>query len=222
MDKNLLEIGNKFLKEYGNYKWDTDFVLRMGVAMAQEANKFSDLSGVEKGKLVVTTLLTILAAEEILEKGRKEGSTVREGAIAVEQQFEKCKMVVTTVLPLTIDLVISASRGKFDFQKIVSDVASVAASGKLDMSFLESLWKNFVNLCTSEKSVEAVVPAPVAVAFGDLPLSETNPLYSHPSSIPQETKSEKENDVQSPEEVSVSQVVVVESPELVEKDIVSS
>jgi hypothetical protein len=109
---DLLETyGKKFL---GDKAWTVDLVLLLGAELAQSANKLSGLSGKEKAELVSQTILKMLDDAVKVEKGRETESTEKEKTIA---HLEECKKTVLTVLPVTLTLLVAASRGKILLQK---------------------------------------------------------------------------------------------------------
>jgi hypothetical protein len=108
---DLEKVAKHFL---GERAWSVDLVLRVGAELAQAVNKYPSLSGQEKSELVCQTILKLLEDGEKVEKGRMGEST---GTTSTKVPWEECKRVVTTLLPATLDLIVSAARGKFDLQK---------------------------------------------------------------------------------------------------------
>jgi hypothetical protein len=108
---DLEKIAKSFL---GDRAWSVDLVLRVGAELAQAVNKFPSLSGQEKSELVCQTILKMLEDGEKAEKERGGEST---GTTNSTIPWEACKTVVKTLLPATLDLIVSAARGKFDLQK---------------------------------------------------------------------------------------------------------
>jgi hypothetical protein len=111
MELVLLQTAKAYL---GERAWSVDLVLRVGAELAQAVNKYPSLTGQEKSELVCQTILKLLEDGEKAEKEQKGEST---GITNTRVPWEDCKMVVKTILPATLDLVVSAARGKFDLQK---------------------------------------------------------------------------------------------------------
>jgi len=110
---DLEKVVKSFL---GERAWSVELVLRVGTELAQAVNKYSSLTGKEKSDLVCQTILKMLEDGEKVEKELMEVST-DSGKSKVP--WEDCKKVVKTLLPATLDLIVSAARGKFDLQKTV-------------------------------------------------------------------------------------------------------
>ncbi len=108
----------------GDKAWTVDLVLQIGVDLAKAVNSAKDLSGKEKSYLVCQTILTLLEHGEKADKERMAESTEKETTTI---PWEACKTVVKTVLPTTLQLVISAARGEFaDLQKAAVALAEEA------------------------------------------------------------------------------------------------
>ncbi len=111
MELVLLQTAKAYL---GERAWSVDIVLRVGAELAQAVNKYPSLTGQEKSELVCQIILKLLEDGEKVEKEQKGEST---GTMNTKVPWEDCKMVVKTLLPATLDLIVSAARGKFDLQK---------------------------------------------------------------------------------------------------------
>jgi hypothetical protein len=72
------------------------------------------LSGEKKTELVCQTILKMLDDAVMLEKGRTEVSIQTEKTI---ENLEECKRIVKELLPVTLSLLVAASRGKILLQK---------------------------------------------------------------------------------------------------------
>lgn len=107
----------QFVREKASLrKWDAEGCLRIGAELAVKINAIKNLSGEEKKKLVVDLILKGLHEGE---KKEKEGSSNPDAITARYDQLEK---VVKETLPVSLELMISASRGKFDLKKIKPSV----------------------------------------------------------------------------------------------------
>jgi hypothetical protein len=105
----------KVAKTYlGDRAWSVELVLRIGAELAQAVNKYPSLSGQKKSELVCQTILKLLEDGEKVEKGLMQESTETTNT---KVPWEECKMVVRNLLPATLELIVSAARGKFDLQK---------------------------------------------------------------------------------------------------------
>ena len=115
MDANTLV--DFVMKTYGDRSWNSEFVIRLGVELAQIVNKIVELKGSEKKILVVNVMLRSLELRRNLEtKGLAEDS---QEYIDLIDEFKLHAHIVTDVLPGTLDLIIAASRGEIpDLRKI--------------------------------------------------------------------------------------------------------
>lgn len=100
----------------------TQTILRIAVTLAQDANRLPGLHGRERLELVLTALRETLRDQAVKK-------SIPPAALAVLMD------VVNTVVPETITLVVSASRGEFNLKKpsvgcllgLCASVANVAA-----------------------------------------------------------------------------------------------
>lgn len=102
----LVSVAQKAL---GDKVWNVELVLRIGVQLATVVNSFPNLSGQDKTNLVCQTILKMLDDVEKAGKEHWVESTETEKTIA---HLEECKKAVQTVLPVSLELVVSASRGE--------------------------------------------------------------------------------------------------------------
>ena len=102
-------------KAVGDKAWTVELVLRIGADLAAAVNSFPNLSGADKAELVCQTILKMLDDVEKVEKERSVESTEKEKTIAL---LEQCKVAVKTVLPVSLELMVAASRGKIVLKKI--------------------------------------------------------------------------------------------------------
>ena len=102
-------------KSLGDKAWIPETVLRVAADLATFVNSFPNLSGKDKTHLVCQTILKMLDDVETAEKGRSVESTVKAKTIA---RLEECRSAVA-LLPVSLELLVSASRGKIVLKKIV-------------------------------------------------------------------------------------------------------
>ena len=110
--QKLLSFAQKSL---GDKAWIPETVLRVAADLATFVNAFPNLSGEDKTHLVCQTILKMLDDVETAEKGRLVESTVKAKTIA---RLEECRAAVA-LLPVSLELLVSASRGKIVLKKIV-------------------------------------------------------------------------------------------------------
>lgn len=111
MDVILEAHAKNFL---GDKAWTFDAVMRVGADLAQAVNKMDGLTGVQKTELVCQTILKMLDDAVKFEKERTEESIETEKTI---KNLEECKKIVKELLPVTLSLLVAASRGKILLQK---------------------------------------------------------------------------------------------------------
>lgn len=109
--QKLLSFAQKSL---GDKAWIPETVLRVGADLATFVNAFPNLSGQDKTHLVCQTILKMLDDVEKAEKGRSVESTEKAKTIA---RLEECRSAVA-LLPVSLELLVSASRGKIVLKKI--------------------------------------------------------------------------------------------------------
>lgn len=102
-------------KAVGDKAWTVELVLRVGADLAGAVNSFPNLSGKDKCQLVCQTILKMLDDVMKVEKERSAESTEKAKTIAL---LEECKSAVSTVLPVSLELMVMASRGKIVLKKI--------------------------------------------------------------------------------------------------------
>lgn len=107
----------QFVREKASLKkWDVETCLRIGAELAVKVNAVVNLSGGEKKKLVVELILQGLREGEEKEKAGKADAT------AIVARYDQLEKVVKETLPVSLDLIISASRGKLNLRKIKPSV----------------------------------------------------------------------------------------------------
>lgn len=97
-------------------KWDAETCLRVGAELAVKVNSVSNLTGSEKKKLIVDLILQVLKEAEEKEK---TGKSVVD---AITERYDRLEKTVKDVLPTSLELIVSASRGKLDLKKVKPSV----------------------------------------------------------------------------------------------------
>lgn len=123
-------------KAVGDKAWTVELVLRIGAELAAFVNKVPNLSGKDKCQLVCQTILKMLDDVEKVERERSVESTEREKTIAL---LGDCRTAVNTVLPVSLELMVMASRGKIVLKKIQEGCAWGFSSWKWSFGSLFSL-----------------------------------------------------------------------------------
>jgi hypothetical protein len=101
-------------KALGDKAWSVDLVLHVGADLAQAVNSLKNLSGKDKSELVCQTILKLLDDGEMAEKERAAGSTEK---ATTNVPWDDCRRVVKTVLPVSLELIVKASRGEISLLK---------------------------------------------------------------------------------------------------------
>ena len=102
------------LEQTAKKSWDSETVLRIGVDIAMKVNKIKGLKGAEKKKLVLDIIeKAMLKCEEKEKVGMTETSEVT-------KRWLQLRTTVNAVLPVSLDLVVLAARGGFNFKKLTS------------------------------------------------------------------------------------------------------
>jgi arginyl-tRNA synthetase len=96
--------------------WDAETCLRVGAELAVKINGVSNLTGSEKKKLVVDLILQVLKEAEDKEKAGKSD------VAAITERYDRLEKTVKEVLPTSLELIVSASRGKLDLKKVKPSV----------------------------------------------------------------------------------------------------
>jgi hypothetical protein len=102
-------------KAVGDKAWTVELVLRIGADLAGCVNSFPNLSGADKTQLVCQTILKMLDDAVRVEKERLVESTEKEKTIAL---LEECKAAVNSALPVSLELLVAASRGEILLKKV--------------------------------------------------------------------------------------------------------
>ena len=102
------------LEQTAKKSWDSETVLRIGVDIAMKVNQIKGLKGAEKKKLVLDIIeKAMLKCEEKEKVGMTETSEVT-------KRWLQLRTTVNAVLPVSLDLVVLAARGGFNFKKLTS------------------------------------------------------------------------------------------------------
>jgi len=102
------------LEQTAKKSWDSETVLRVGVDVATKVNQIKGLKGAEKKKLVLDVIeKAMLKCEEKEKVGMTETTEVT-------KRWSQLRTTVNAVLPVSLDLVVLAARGGFDFKKLTS------------------------------------------------------------------------------------------------------
>lgn len=102
------------LEQTAKKSWTSETVLRVGVDVAMKVNQLKDLKGPEKKQLVLDVLQkAMIKCEESEKSGKTETAEITE-------RWAALRKIANDVLPVSLDLVVSAARGGFDFKKISS------------------------------------------------------------------------------------------------------
>jgi hypothetical protein len=102
------------LEQTAKKSWDSETVLRVGVDVATKVNKIKGLKGSEKKQLVLDV---IQKAMQKCEEKEKVGMTE---TTEVTKRWLQLRTTVNAVLPVSLDLVVLAARGGFNFKKLAS------------------------------------------------------------------------------------------------------
>lgn len=159
--------------------WDAETCLRVGAEIAVKVNAVSNLNGSEKKKLVVDLILQVLKEAEEKEKaGAKD-------VAAITERFDRLEKTVKEVLPTSLELIVSASRGKLDLKKVkpsvwmrycscfVKSVVTILVSQKV---ISQEMGKK-VSDVTEQVEEKAAAVADAALSSSDAPVEEVvNPI----------------------------------------------
>lgn len=152
----------------GVQAWDVQAVIRIGGLLAVHVNSLQGLSGQEKQKLVCSVIK--LALEESKKKELAETGKTEEEKTAISERYAKLSFAVEDALPASLDLAVSAARGKIDLKKVKKSVwvqlfsccadsaVSVLADAKL-ISEAQAKQVNAVLDTVEEKAMEVAKKA---------------------------------------------------------------
>jgi hypothetical protein len=139
--------------------WEASLLLRIGASLAEGVNKYPGLNGQQKSELVVQTVLRLLDDGEKAEKERSVEST---GTETTKVPWEELRHTVRTLLPQTLNLIVSAARGEFDLAKAVPVVAPALVSC-------------CVGWLSREQPAKGVKPSSPQIQSNPLPLAQLPP-----------------------------------------------
>ena len=100
------------LEQTAKKSWTSETVLRVGVDVAAKVNQMKDLKGSEKKQLVLDVIQKAIAKCEDAEKADKTDTA------EITERWTALRKIANDVLPVSLDLVVSAARGNLDFKKI--------------------------------------------------------------------------------------------------------
>lgn len=110
-----------FAKEaQGVKEWDTPSLIRIGGLLAVKVNAIKNLNGQEKQKLICQVLTVVLG--DIENKELNEPGKSEDDKKSIVDQFARLKKAVDDVVPASLELAISAARGKLDLRKVKMSV----------------------------------------------------------------------------------------------------
>lgn len=102
------------LEQTAKKSWTSETVLRVGVDVATKVNQMKDLKGPEKKQLVLDVIQKAMVKSEEAEKSGKADTA------EITEKWTALRKIANDVLPVSLDLVVSAARGNLDFKKISS------------------------------------------------------------------------------------------------------
>ena len=102
------------LEQTTKKSWTSETVLRVGVDVAMKVNQMKDLKGPEKKQLVLDVIQKAMVKSEEAEKSGKADTA------EITEKWTALRKIANDVLPVSLDLVVSAARGNLDFKKISS------------------------------------------------------------------------------------------------------
>lgn len=161
----------------GSRAWSVDLVLRVGAELAQCVNKVQGLSGRQKADVVLQTIQRLLDDGEKAEKALREEST---GIATTIIPWAECKKVATELLPVTLDLLIDAARGRLDLKKVEKAVKVGCALAP---------W-----LCCGGKAIAALQPSKQLVVR-QVSLQSSNPVSNVVAQPPLEQDTQGVKDI---------------------------
>lgn len=103
----------------GVLTWDTSSLIRVAGILAMKVNAIQNLSGQEKQKLVCQVLKRVLDDVEKKEVSEEQTEEKKKG---LSEHFSTLKKCVDDVIPASLELALSAARGKLDLKKVKMSV----------------------------------------------------------------------------------------------------
>lgn len=161
----LLSFGKK---AFGDKSWNAETVVHVAIELAQRLSSFPGISGKDKTDLVCQTVLKML---DDAEKAEKEHFAVSTETKTTRVPWNECRDAVKT-LPLLLEMVVKASRGKFSFP--VKNWKNELQ--QLLLRLRERLQAPFVEVRRRLASFSCIQPQNVIEVFD--PISEVRDLVS--------------------------------------------
>jgi len=148
-------------KALGDKAWSVDLVLHVGADLAQAVNSLKNLSGKDKSELVCQTILKLLDDGEMAEKEHVGGSTEK---AKTSVPWDDCRRVVKTLLPVSLELIVKASRGEISLLKetpmrLVECLSHLPPLPRLPQAWIQNLRDFFSRMrpsCLSRQNVQTV------------------------------------------------------------------
>lgn len=103
----------------GVLTWDSSSLIRVAGILAMKVNAIQNLSGQEKQKLVCQVLKRVL---DDVEKKEVSEEQTEEKKKNLSEHFSTLKKCVDDVIPASLELALSAARGKLDLKKVKMSV----------------------------------------------------------------------------------------------------
>ena len=171
-----------FAKEsQGILSWDTSSLIRVAGGLAVKVNAIQNLSGQEKQKLICQVLKLVLSD---VEKNQQEGKSEEEKK-TISQQFATLKQAVDDVIPASLDLAISAARGKLDLKKVKMGVL---------VRYFSCCAHSVVKLLVSKKVVSQEQANQALTVLAAVEVKATEVAENHDAAVASETKDETKAD----------------------------
>ena len=160
----------------GVNKWDIQSIIRVGGLLAVQVNSLQGLSGKEKTELVCSVVT--LAMDESENKEKAEAGKTEEEKNAIGERYAKLRLAVRDALPASLELAVSAARGKVDLKKVKKSVwvqlfsccADSAVSVLADAKLISEAQAKQVNAVLDAVEEKAMDVAKKADAVADVKL----------------------------------------------------
>ena len=104
----------------GIKQWDSGSVLRVGSILAVKVNKIQNMTGTEKQTFICKIISQLI--QEVEDKEKSEDGRTEEDKKTITARYDKLQKMVEEVLPVSLELVVSAARGKMDLKKFSPSV----------------------------------------------------------------------------------------------------
>jgi len=162
----------------GTSEWSTQSLLHVATAIAQEANKIRGLTDTDKVTLTCKVLKSLLNEEETKKLDALKEDPAKQAVVTAV--FDGLEKVVDEVVPVTLELTISAASGKFNLAQAKKSLWARVVScffpkgTNADSVSISQLFSSVEERAVefAEKKASAVLALGVAkVTSGDLPSS---------------------------------------------------